>query len=241
MHLSQPRRQRTLSPLPPLRFESCPQRIGHIALGHHRPTSSGDVSALFATRAVPHSNAFCARSTSTAFQRCTLRRLPPRSTTERHSNISIACSCAFRAAHGLAALDTSRLTFFCRQCHPQHLLRRVGGSIGSGCSLATVSSRVPAPARCATTPSDLRFSTFTRYITRINSLQPMSTALALLTMHTASDASPPTCTTISSYSTASSSTLTTSALPRATALLSPPSLPSFSSRRRFASILQLRV
>jgi hypothetical protein len=88
MHLSRPRRQRTLSPLPPLRFDSSPQRIGHLALVHHRPTSSGDVSALFATRtsngdvsalfaprAVPHSNAFCARSTSTAFQ--TPRAAPP--------------------------------------------------------------------------------------------------------------------------------------------------------------------
>jgi hypothetical protein len=154
MRPSRPRRPRTLLPLPPLRFESCPQRLGHIALVHHRPTSTsnGDVSALFAPRAIPHSNTFCARSASTPFRRRAPRRLSPRSTTGRHS--STACHLAARrgvtaapespaavlpaqhtAPHRLAALDTSRLTFFCRQLRPQHMLRRVGDDIGPRRSL----------------------------------------------------------------------------------------------------------
>jgi hypothetical protein len=129
------------------------------------------------------------------------------------------------APHRLAALDTSRLTFICRQRHSQHMLRRVGDNIGPRFSLP-VSARAFAPAPSAATPSGLRSNTAARCSTRISGLQPMPTALAWLAMLTASNASPLTGTTISSYSTASSSTLTASALPRATALLSAPSLPS---------------
>jgi hypothetical protein len=138
MRISRPRRQRTLLLLPKLCFESCPRRIGHVALVHHRPTSSGDLSVLFAPRAVPHSNAFCMSAAHpqrfNAARCATCHLTARRSVTATSASPAAVLSAQSTAPHRLAALDTSRLTFFCRQRHPQHLLRRVGDSIGSGCS-----------------------------------------------------------------------------------------------------------
>ena len=155
MHLSRPRRQRTLLPLSPLRFKSCPRRIGLIALVHCRPPSTGDVSAPFrAARCTPYQRLLRPHHIHSV---STPRAAPPG--TSQHDGApqqhQLTGLCAFRAAHSAASYRGF--------CHFKAELLQATPPIASAATrrrrhrfqmlAATVSARVLAPAQSATAPS----------------------------------------------------------------------------------------